>query len=35
MAASGAQHLLGRPQRVAAPRRAHHGETGEVDARGG
>ena len=35
MAACGAQHLLGRPQRVAAPRSAHQRELGEIDAAGG
>lgn len=34
MAASGAQNLLGCPQRIAPPGRPHYREVGEIDARG-
>lgn len=34
MAAAGAQHLLGRPQRIAPSRRPYDSEMGEIDACG-
>lgn len=35
MAACRTQHLLGRPQGIAPPRRAHQHQLGEIDAAGG